>query len=62
MTANELIHFIKYENMLSTLDISITVDGKEIEEIEYITTDPRGDGSYGSITINLKSNDKGSKI
>lgn len=55
MTANELIHFIKYENMLSSLDITVTVDGKEIEDIEYVTTDPRGDGSYGSITINLKS-------
>ena len=55
MTANELIHFIKYENMLSSLDITVTVDGKQISEIEYITTDPRGDGSYGSITINLKS-------
>lgn len=57
MTANEIIHKIKYENMLSTLDIPITVDGKEISDIEYITTDPRGDGSYGSITINLKSKD-----
>ena len=55
MTANELIHKIKYENMLSSLDITVTVDGKEIEDIEYVTTDPRGDGSYGSITINLKS-------
>lgn len=55
MTANELIHFIKYENMLSSLDITVTVDGKEIGDIEYVTTDPRGDGSYGSITINLKS-------
>lgn len=55
MTANELIRIIKYENMLSSLDITVTVDGKEISEIEYVTTDPRGDGSYGSITINLKS-------
>ena len=57
MTANELIHKIKYEILLSSLDIPVTVDGKEISEIEYITTDPRGDGSYGSITINLKSKD-----
>lgn len=55
MTANELIRKIKYENMLSSLDIPITVDGKEIVDIEYVTTDPRGDGSYGSIIINLKS-------
>ena len=55
MTANELIRKIKYENMLSTLDIPITVDGKEIGDIEFVTADPRGDGSYGSITINLKS-------
>lgn len=55
MTANELIREIKYENMLSTLDIPITVDGKEISDIEYITSDPHVDGSYGSIIINLKS-------
>lgn len=55
MTANEIIRKIKYENMLSSLDIPITVDGKEISDIEYITADPRGDGSYGSIIINLKS-------
>ena len=62
MTANEIIHKIKYENMLSSLDIPVTIDGKDIVDIEFITTDPHGDGSYGSITINLKSNDKGSEI
>lgn len=57
MTANEIIHKIKYENMLSTLDIPVTVDGKDIIDIEFVTADPHGDGSYGSITINLKSKD-----
>lgn len=55
MTANEIIHKIKYENMLSSLDIPVTVDGKDIIDIEFVTADPHGDGSYGSITINLKS-------
>ena len=55
MTANEFMHKIKYEIMLSTLDIPITIDGKEIIDIEYITSEPKGDGSYGSIVINLKS-------
>jgi hypothetical protein len=55
MTANEIIHKIKYENMLSTLDIPMTIDGKDIIDIEFVTADPRGDGSYGSIIINLKS-------
>lgn len=55
MTANEIIHKIKYENMLSTLDIPVTIDGKDIIDIEFVTADSHGDGSYGSITINLKS-------
>ena len=55
MTVNEIIHKIKYENMLNTLDISITINGKDIIDIEHITSEPRGDGSYGSIVINLKS-------
>ena len=57
MTANELIRKIKYEYLIASLDIPVTIDGKDIVDIEFITTDPHGDGSYGSITINLKSKD-----
>lgn len=54
MTVNEFIHKIKYENMLNTLDIPITINGKNITDIEYITSELKNDGSYGSIVINLK--------
>lgn len=55
MTVNDLIRKLRWETMLTTLDIPITINGKEIIDIEYINKEPKGDGSYGSIVINLKS-------
>ena len=42
MTANELIHKIKYEIMLSSLDISLTCNGKSIKEVEILEDEDFG--------------------
>lgn len=36
MTVNQFIHRIKYDIMLSSLDIPLTCDGKLIKEVEIL--------------------------
>lgn len=36
MTVNEFIHKVKYEIMLSSLDIPLTYNGKSIKEVEIL--------------------------
>ena len=36
MTANEVIHYMRYGVMMDTLDIPVKVNGKEVTDIELI--------------------------
>ena len=42
MTVNEFIHKVKYEIMLSSLDISLTCNGKSIKEVEILEDEDFG--------------------
>ena len=43
MTANEVIHYMRYGVMMNTLDIPVKVNGKEVTDIELIGSNKDGD-------------------
>lgn len=49
MTVNEFIRKVKYDIMLSSLDIPLVVDGKSIKEVEILK-----DG-YSGYYFNIKT-------
>lgn len=55
MTVNEFIRKVKYEIMLSSLDIPLTVNGKEVIDIEFVFGKHNDDGSYKDMSINIKT-------
>ena len=50
MTANEVIHYMRYGVLMNTLDIPIKVNGKEVTDIELI-----GNNKDGDFYFNLKT-------
>ena len=50
MTANEVIHYMRYRVLMNTLDIPIKVNGKEVTDIELI-----GSNKDGDFYFNLKT-------
>lgn len=42
MTVNEFIRKVKYDIMLSSLDIPLMVDGKSIKEVEILKDEDSG--------------------
>lgn len=42
MTVNEFIHKVKYEIMLSSLDIPLMVDGNSIKDVEILKDEDFG--------------------
>lgn len=42
MTVNEFIHKVKYEIMLSSLDIPLLCNGKSIKEVEILEDEDFG--------------------
>lgn len=55
MTVNKFIRKVKYETMLSSLDIPLTVNGKEVTDIEFVFGEHNEDGSYKDISIDIKT-------
>lgn len=55
MTVNQFMHRVKYDVILSSLDIPLTVNGKEVIDIEFIFGEHNEDGSYKDISIDLKT-------
>jgi hypothetical protein len=55
MLVNEFMRRVKYDIMLSTLNIPLTVNGKEITDIEFVFGESNGDGSYKDISIDIKT-------
>ena len=43
MTANEIIHYMRYRVLLNTLDVPVKVNGKEVTDIELIGSNKDGD-------------------
>ena len=50
MTANEVIHYMRYGVMMNTLDIPVKVNGKEVTNIELI-----GSNKDGNFYFELKT-------
>ena len=50
---------VKYDVILSSLDILLTVNGKEITDIEFVFGEHNEDGSYKDMSINIKTNNYG---
>lgn len=50
MTANEVIHYMRYGVLMNTLDIPVKVNGKEVTDIELI-----GSNKDGDFYFNLKT-------
>ena len=50
MTANEIIHYMRYGVLMNTLDIPIKVNGKEIIDIKLV-----GSNKDGNFYFNLKT-------
>ena len=46
---------VKYDVILSSLDIPLTVDGKEVTDIEFVFGEHNKDGSYKDMSINIKT-------
>ena len=55
MTVNQFIHRVKYDVLLSSLDIPLTVNGKEVVDMEFVFGETDGKGSYKDIFIKLKT-------
>ena len=49
MTVNQFMHRVKYDIILSSLDIPLTVNGKEVIDIEFVFGEYNEDGSYKNI-------------
>ena len=55
MLVNEFIHKVRYDVLLSSLDIPLTVNGKEVTDIEFVFGEHNEDGSYKNISIDIKT-------
>lgn len=55
MTVNEFIRKVKYEIMLSSLDIPLTCNGKEVIDMEFVFGEHNNDGSYKDMSIDIKT-------
>ena len=55
MTVNQFMRRVKYDVMLSSLDIPLTVNGKEVTDIEFVFVEHNEDGSYKDMSINIKT-------
>jgi hypothetical protein len=55
MTVNQFMRRVKYDVMLLSLDIPLTVNGKEVTDIEFVFGESNGDGSYKDMSINIKT-------
>ena len=50
MTANEIIHYMRYRVLLNTLDVPVKINGKEVTNIELV-----GNNENGDFYFNLKT-------
>lgn len=50
MTANEVIHYMRYGVLMNTLDIPVKVNGKEITDIKLV-----GSNKDGNFYFNLET-------
>lgn len=50
MTANEIIHYMRYGVLMNTLEIPVKVNGKEVTDIELI-----GSNKDGNFYFELKT-------
>ena len=55
MTVNQFMRRVKYDVILSSLDIPLTVNGKEVIDIEFVFGEHNEDGSYKDMSINIKT-------
>ena len=55
MTVNQFIRKVKYDIILSSLDIPLTVNGKEVTDIEFVFGEHNEDGSYKDMSIDIKT-------
>jgi hypothetical protein len=55
MTVNQFMRRVKYDVILSSLDIPLTVNGKEVIDIEFVFGEQNKDGSYKDISIDIKT-------
>ena len=55
MTVNQFMRRVKYDIILSSLDIPLTVNGKEITDIEFVFGEHNKDSSYKDISIDIKT-------
>ena len=55
MTVNQFMHRVKYDIILSSLDIPLTVNGKEVSDIEFVFGEHNEDGSYKDMSIDIKT-------
>lgn len=55
MTVNQFMRRVRYDVILSSLDIPLTVNGKEVIDVEFIFGEHNEDGSYKNISINIKT-------
>lgn len=55
MTVNQFMHRVKYDVILSSLDIPLTINGKEVTDIEFVFREHNNDGSYKDVSIDLKT-------
>ena len=46
---------VKYDVILSSLDIPLTVNGIEVIDIEFVFGEHNEDGSYKDMSINIKT-------
>ena len=46
---------VKYDVILSSLDMPLTVNGKEITDVEFVFGEHNEDGSYKNMSINIKT-------
>ena len=46
---------VKYDVILSSLDIPLTVNGKEVTDIEFVFGERNKDGSYKDMSIDIKT-------
>ena len=55
MTVNQFMRRVKYDVILSSLDIPLTVNGKEVTDIEFVFGEHNKDGSYKNMSIDIKT-------
>ena len=55
MTVNQFMRKVKYDVILSSLDIPLTVNGKEVTDVEFVFGEQNKEGSYKDMSINIKA-------